>query len=263
MIATKVGGDPAFRSAHQPIRVAGSVHAKSGNRRLVEILHHDPRDRDLGELIEATIAMPPLEGEATSDLDFNDASAAGGSVTELFGRKVREGGVDGTTRFDALSRVIGYWIRRCREGMSHRRRPGTRLSPTTPRASIRHGPRRGWRRRPSGSGSATPIATATSSMVTARARPGGDDDGPVPVRFTEEALAATFAERHAGTWRYVAAWGQWLTWSGIVWQREDTLQAFDLARRVCREAASRASSRWRRRSWCSRSSGCRPRSGRT
>ena len=39
-----------------------------------------------------------------------------GSVTELFGRKVREGGVDGTTRFDALSRVIGYWIRRCREG---------------------------------------------------------------------------------------------------------------------------------------------------
>ena len=116
MIATKVGGDPAFRSAHQPIRVAGSVHAKSGNRRLVEILHHDPRDRDLGELIEATIAMPPLEGEATSDLDFNDASAAGGSVTELFGRKVREGGVDGTTRFDALSRVIGYWIRRCREG---------------------------------------------------------------------------------------------------------------------------------------------------
>ena len=116
MIASKVGGDPAFRSAHQPIRVAGSVHAKAGTRRLVEILRHDPRDHDLGELIEAIIAMPPLEGEATSDLDFNDASAAGGSVTELFGRKVREGGVDGTTRFDALSRVIGYWIRRCREG---------------------------------------------------------------------------------------------------------------------------------------------------
>ena len=76
-------------------------------------------------------------------------------------------------------------------------------------------------------------------MVTATAVR-RDDDGPVPVRFTEDALAATFAERHAGTWRYVAAWGQWLTWSGVVWQREDTLQAFDLARLVCREAASRA-----------------------
>ena len=116
MIAGKVGGDPAFRSAHQPIRVAGSVHAKSGTPRLVEILHHEPRDYDLRELVEAIMAMPPLEGEAASDLDFNDASATKGSVTELFGRKVREGGVDGTTRFDALSRVIGYWIRRCREG---------------------------------------------------------------------------------------------------------------------------------------------------
>ena len=42
------------------------------------------------------------------------------------------------------------------------------------------------------------------------------------------------------TWRYVAAWGQWFTWSGVVWRREETLKAFDLARRVCREAAGRA-----------------------
>jgi hypothetical protein len=37
-IAVKVGGDPAFRSAHQPIRVAGSIHAKGGQPRLVAIL---------------------------------------------------------------------------------------------------------------------------------------------------------------------------------------------------------------------------------
>ncbi|MFO7310405.1 MAG: phage/plasmid primase, P4 family, partial [Pseudomonadota bacterium] len=35
---------------------------------------------------------------------------------------------------------------------------------------------------------------------------------------------------------------QWLTWTGVVWRREDTLQAFDLARQVCREAAVRAPS---------------------
>ena len=45
--------------------------------------------------------------------------------------------------------------------------------------------------------------------------------------FTEDALAATFAARHAETWRYVAGWGQWLTWSGKLWRREETLQAFE------------------------------------
>ena len=30
MIAVKAGGDPSFRSAHQPIRVAGSVYRKNG-----------------------------------------------------------------------------------------------------------------------------------------------------------------------------------------------------------------------------------------
>ncbi len=243
MIATKVGGDPAFRSAHQPIRVAGSVHAKSGMRRLVEILHHDPRDHDLGELIEAIIAMPPLEGEAASDFDFNDATSTSGSVTELFGCKVREGGVDGTTRFDALSRVIGYWIRRCREGHVTPAQAwdeivaynAARIDPPWPEARLAQEAERLWKRDADRNGDLPDGDDGDGDRPS-----GGDGDGPVPVRFTEDALAATFAERHVDTWRYVAAWGQWLTWSGVVWQREDTLQAFDLARRVCREAASRA-----------------------
>lgn len=116
IIATKVGGDPSFRSAHQPIRVAGTIHAKNGCRRLVEILSTGPIERDLGELVEAVLAMPPLDGEGSSWLDFNDAGTARGSVTDLFSQQIREGGMDGTTRFEALSRVMGYWIRRCREG---------------------------------------------------------------------------------------------------------------------------------------------------
>jgi len=243
MIATKVGGDPAFRSAHQPIRVAGSIHAKSGARRLVEILHHDPRDHDLGELIEAIIAMPPLEGEPASDLDFNDASAVKGEVTELFGRRVREGGLDGTTRFDALSRVIGYWIRRCREGHVTPAQAWdeivaynvARIDPPWPEARLAQEAERLWKRDAERNGD-PPGGGGGDGHVPSGG--GGDGDGPVPVRFTEDALAATFADRHAGTWRYVAAWGQWLTWSGIAWRREDTLQAFDLARRVCREAAA-------------------------
>ena len=116
IIATKVGGDPSFRSAHQPIRVAGTIHAKNGCRRLVEILVAASIERDLGELVETVLAMPPLDGEGSSWLDFNDAGTARGSVTALFSQQIREGGMDGTTRFDALSRVMGYWIRRCRDG---------------------------------------------------------------------------------------------------------------------------------------------------
>ena len=42
-IAVKVGGDTHFRSAHQPIRLAGSVYHKGGFKRLVNIRRHSPR----------------------------------------------------------------------------------------------------------------------------------------------------------------------------------------------------------------------------
>lgn len=63
-------------------------------------------------------------------------------------------------------------------------------------------------------------------------------DDARPPAFTDEALALRFAERHAGDLRYVAAWSRWLFWDGQRWTYDDTLQAFDLARRVCREAAA-------------------------
>ena len=42
-IAEKVGGDLHFRSAHQPIRVPGTVHQKHGVQRRVIIREHRPR----------------------------------------------------------------------------------------------------------------------------------------------------------------------------------------------------------------------------
>jgi putative DNA primase/helicase len=59
-----------------------------------------------------------------------------------------------------------------------------------------------------------------------------------PPAFSDEALALRFAERHAGDLRFVAAWSKWLEWDGARWRFDETLRAFDLARRVCREAAS-------------------------
>lgn len=63
-IADKVGGDPHFRSAHQPIRVPGTVYRKAGAERIVTIRAHNPaRELDLGDFAEAIAAMPFLPGQ--------------------------------------------------------------------------------------------------------------------------------------------------------------------------------------------------------
>jgi putative DNA primase/helicase len=59
-----------------------------------------------------------------------------------------------------------------------------------------------------------------------------------PPEFSDEALALRFAELHVDDLRYVAAWSRWLSWDGARWQFDDTLAAYDLARKVCRVAAS-------------------------
>src|SRR5215217_4542139 len=58
-----------------------------------------------------------------------------------------------------------------------------------------------------------------------------------PPAFTDEALALRFAERHEADLRYVAAWGRWLHCDGQRWRLDETLYAFDLVRKICREAA--------------------------
>jgi putative DNA primase/helicase len=59
-----------------------------------------------------------------------------------------------------------------------------------------------------------------------------------PPAFSDDMLAGRFADRHASDLRYVAAWGKWFRWDGTRWQPDQTLLAFDLARRICREAST-------------------------
>jgi len=61
----------------------------------------------------------------------------------------------------------------------------------------------------------------------------------LPPEFTEDRLALDFAEKHSPELRYVAAWGKWLAWTGTHWEFENTLAVFDLARKICRAAATR------------------------
>jgi putative DNA primase/helicase len=59
-----------------------------------------------------------------------------------------------------------------------------------------------------------------------------------PPAFSDSALALRFVERHSGDLRYVAVWNRWLRWTGTHWRFDDTRLAFNLAWRVCREAAA-------------------------
>jgi putative DNA primase/helicase len=64
------------------------------------------------------------------------------------------------------------------------------------------------------------------------------EDDSRPPAFSDSALALRFAQRHAGDLRYVAAWNKWLRWTGTHWRFDDTKLAFELAWRLCREAAT-------------------------
>ena len=68
--------------------------------------------------------------------------------------------------------------------------------------------------------------------------PPGDEE-PRPPEFTDEALALQFAQDHADDLRYVAPWSKWCLWGSGDWRADETLQAFDFARAVSRDAASR------------------------
>ncbi|MGH3260885.1 MAG: hypothetical protein ACRDNS_02705, partial [Trebonia sp.] len=74
------------------------------------------------------------------------------------------------------------------------------------------------------------------NLDAAKASAATEDDRPP--EFSDEALALRFTSRHADSLRYVAAWGRWLLWDGAAWRFDETLQAFNFARTVCRQASS-------------------------
>lgn len=113
-IAAKVGGDMHFRSAHQPIRVAGSVYYKNNLKTQVRIVELDAGlERDLGEFIEAVADMPPAPGISLAP-DF--ATPDKPRLDDVLVTPVREGGQDDWSRFEGASAAIGHFIRMVHEG---------------------------------------------------------------------------------------------------------------------------------------------------
>lgn len=121
MIACKVGGDTHFKSAHQPIRIVGSVYHKTGQSKLVDIRESLQEEYHLGDLTQAVDDMPLMEGieppkQGTLDWqNFNSTSKP--STGEVLTTTVREGGKDRWTRFEAISSAVGYFVRCYHDGL--------------------------------------------------------------------------------------------------------------------------------------------------
>ena len=113
-IALKVGGDTHFRSAHQPIRVAGSVYHKHGHQRLVQIREHHSTEVDLEEFAVRVAEMPPIPGAGMA----STGTAASGKPTldAVLTTPVREGDQDEWSRFTGASAAIGHFLRMVHEG---------------------------------------------------------------------------------------------------------------------------------------------------
>jgi hypothetical protein len=112
LIAAKVGGDPSFGSAHQPIRVAGSIYRKGGVERLVAIRDARSLEYELSEFAEKVAAMPALPGVGADP----SAKAEKPTIDDVLKRPVREGGEDAWTRFQGASAAIGHYIRLVHDG---------------------------------------------------------------------------------------------------------------------------------------------------
>jgi putative DNA primase/helicase len=68
-------------------------------------------------------------------------------------------------------------------------------------------------------------------------RPSANGEATAGIGLTEDELALEFTRRHRHELRYVAVWSTWMRWGGRSWRQEPTLDAFDLARAVCRDVA--------------------------
>ncbi|SDG08502.1 phage/plasmid primase, P4 family [Sulfitobacter delicatus] len=230
-LATKLGGDGAFGSLHQPIRVAGTIHGKNGVRTPVAIITQSTIEHDLAEFEALADQMPALSLK-TPKIDTGRHQRAGPSARELASMSVRSGGQDGVTRFEALSRMIGHWIRNVRsrkytmDEAWHEVRlyNSARIDPPWEEPRL-HREFQALLRKDIEKHGDMPERDAEM------------DAGPP--ECSEDALADRFADEHASQWRYLPAKANWFHWTGQVWKQDETREVRELARQACRAVASK------------------------
>lgn len=230
MAARKVGADGSFKSVTQPIRVAGTIHGKYGKLSAVRLLNHIPIEYHLADLAASVEEMPALVHDRAG-FDFNTAKPQGRSAGDLMTAFIREGGKDGETRYEALSKIIGHWIRMIRLGsaslsaawLAVQQQNAATIQPPWDEKRLRR----------------EFEAILRLDIEKNGPMPRHDDDAPSATApaFSEDALAQAFVHEFGRDWHYVIAWGQWLHWSGSVWKKDSVGAVLETARIICRAAA--------------------------
>lgn len=127
-LAAKVGGDQSFGRPTQVIRIPGSVYAKAGAAKPVELVSVNALEYELEELAEAIDGMETMPGVELviaapahvvgGMFDFSAGAGLGGShAIEAMQRDVHEGGDTDRNRWGEFSAVAGFNIRQVRMGL--------------------------------------------------------------------------------------------------------------------------------------------------
>lgn len=123
-IARKVGADIQFGlgvdgnpygRAHQPIRLAGSVHGKNSVRRLVTVERYEPTARVTMPCTAAKL-MPESEWKLEDKPADVMNTPAGQAATTLLTEDVKAGAEGTITRWSAFNGVAGHYIHTARIG---------------------------------------------------------------------------------------------------------------------------------------------------
>ena len=123
-LARKGGGDIQFGlgvvsnpygRAHQPVRIAGSVHNKGGNARPVTIeVPKDPQAYGIRLLSDRAAAMPRHDGAAAEEAHKGLFRPERGELDLT--EDVHEGGDEEKNRWGQFSRVCGHYLHCVRQG---------------------------------------------------------------------------------------------------------------------------------------------------
>jgi P4 family phage/plasmid primase-like protien len=198
------------------------LHQKYGQQALCRVLEGRGPDYDLTALAAAAEAMPAMAPEPLPGSPANSGVLAAPTATDLMVTTVRANGIDGITRHDAMTKVIGHWLRQVRLGHA--------TLDTAWQAVVEHN-------------AAVMVPPWPEERLRrefdAIYRLDNDRHPPdAPMDDSEDGLAALFVQLSGAEWRYVPSWGRWMRWTGNRWQHDETNAAYDAVRGICRAVAA-------------------------
>lgn len=163
-------------------------------------------------------AMPAIV--SASEPDLKPQPDAGGEPIDLFmERTFRPDGLDGMTRFQAVSRAAGHFAKLVADG---------RMTPDEAALALVD-----WKRRKIEGEYSDAKALRTLADFIRNDAKRGASNGPPSI----DAWADAMVTENCGEWRYIEAFGGWHYFNGFVWRPDKSNEALDLARRTVRKMA--------------------------